>query len=186
VIGRESGVGERGDVGRLQRLVDLHHAARRCLQIVGVAAVGVDAGEGAGLAVHVVAGAAGPAQPAGDQRMHDHLVTLPDVGDRGADRLDPAGVLVADGVRQLDLRLLGPLPFQDVQVGATHTGAADLDHHIERSGRGRCRYLLHLEVLVVADDLDGSHCAHGVMFLSARIQTGRFTAESGTNAPASG
>ena len=137
VVGGEARVGKCGDVGRLERVVDLHHAARRRLQVVGVPAVGVDAREVVRLAVHVVAGPAGAAQPAGDQRMHDHLVALGDVGDRRADRVHPAGVLVADRVRQLDLGLLGPLALEDVQVGAAHPGAADLDDDVERAGRSR-------------------------------------------------
>ena len=39
------------------------------------------------LAVHVVAGAAGPAQPAGDQRVHDHLVAHRTLVTADADRM---------------------------------------------------------------------------------------------------
>ena len=173
VVGGQSGVGERGDIGRFQRLVDLHDAARRRLEVLGVAAVGVDAGKRVGLAVRIVTRPAGPAQPAGDQRVDDDLVAFLDIGDRRSDRIRPAGVLVPDRVRQLNLRLLGPLALQDMQIGPAHTGSADLDDDVERSGRRRDRFLLHLEVLVVADHLDGSHGAHSsAPFGTVRADTG--------------
>src|ERR1700694_305865 len=160
VVRGEARVGERRDIRGLQRVVDFHDAAGRGFQVLRVAAVGVDAGEGDGLAVHVVAGAAGTTQPAGDQRVDDDLVAITDVGHRGSDRVDPAGVLMPDGVGQLDLRLFGPLAFQDVQIGSAHARSADLHDDVERPGRGGDRYLRHLEVAVVADYLDGSHGAH--------------------------
>src|SRR5207249_236655 len=64
VIGGEAGIGERGDIRWFQCFIDLHDAAGRCLQVLGIPAVGVDAGKRTGLAMHVVTGAAGPAQPA--------------------------------------------------------------------------------------------------------------------------
>ena len=57
-------------------------------------------------------------------------------------------------------RLLGPLALEDVQVGAAHARPADLDDDVERAGRVGDGYLGHLEVLVVADNLDGAHGAH--------------------------
>jgi hypothetical protein len=116
VVGGQTGIGESRDIRGLQRVVDLHHAPGRGFQVVGVTAVGVDAGKGVGLAVHIVPGPAGPAQPARDQRVHDHLVAFADVGHGGADRSDPAGVLMPDCVGQLDLRFFGPLAFDDVQI----------------------------------------------------------------------
>ena len=80
VVGRQTGVGERRDVLRLEGGVELHAAARRRLEVLGVPAVGVDAGERAVLAVNVVAEPAGAAQPAGDQRVEDHLVADRDAG----------------------------------------------------------------------------------------------------------
>ncbi len=62
------------------------------LEQLGHAAVGVDAGEASLVAVHVVGEAAGPAQPTGDQRGQDHGVARGQVGDPGADLVDPAGV----------------------------------------------------------------------------------------------
>ena len=68
-----------------------------------VTSVAVDPRERAAEAVHVVAAAAGTAEPARDERMHDHRVADVDIGDPGADLVHPAGVLVAGRVRQLDL-----------------------------------------------------------------------------------
>ena len=65
--------------------------------------------------------------------MHDHGVADLDVGDARADLVDPAGVLVAGRVGQLDLGLLGPLALLDVQVGAAQPGGADPDDHVERA-----------------------------------------------------
>ena len=96
-------------------------------------------GNAAVLAVHVVAGPAGPAQPAGDQRMQDHLVADGDVGDGVTDRMHPAGVLVADRVGQRHAGLLLPLAFDDVHVGAADAGAADPHDHVERAGRSPVR-----------------------------------------------
>ena len=56
--------------------------------------------------------------------------------------------------------LLRPLALEDVQVGPAHPRAADLDDDVERARGLRDVDLGHLEVLVVADDLDGSHRAH--------------------------
>ena len=74
VVRGQAGVGQRGDVGRLQRVVELDDAAGGGLEVFGVPAVGVDARERAVRAVHVVTGPAGAAQPAGGQRVQDHLV----------------------------------------------------------------------------------------------------------------
>ena len=87
----EAGVGQSGDLGRVQRGVELDHE-RAGVEEVGEAAVAVDAGERAVLAVHVVAAAAGAAQPARDVRVHDHRVADLDVGHARADLVDPARV----------------------------------------------------------------------------------------------
>ena len=75
--------------------------AEVCKQL-GEAAVAVDPGKRAVQAVHVVARAAEPAQPAGDERVDDHGVADLDVGDARADLVDPPGVLVTRRVRQHD------------------------------------------------------------------------------------
>jgi hypothetical protein len=43
----------------------------------------------------------------------------------------PAGVLVPDGVWQFDAGLVFPLTFEDVQIGAAHTGATDAYDHVQ-------------------------------------------------------
>ncbi len=48
----------------------------------------------------------------------------------GADLLDPAGIFVAHDVGQMNLRLLGPDAFDDVQVGSADAGAADADDDV--------------------------------------------------------
>ena len=58
--------------------------------------------------MHVVAGAARAAQPAGDERVHDDRVADLDVGHARADLVDPARVLVPGRVRQLDARTSRP------------------------------------------------------------------------------
>ena len=157
VVGGQAGIGEGRYVGRLQRFVDPHHAAGGGAQVFGVPTVGVDAGELVVLAVDVVAEAARPAQPAGDQGMQDHLVPRRHVGHRVTHVVHPPGVLVTDGVGQRDTRFLGPLAFQDVQVGAADTRTADANHHIQWPFDGRGRHVGHLQFGVVPDHLDCLH-----------------------------
>ena len=133
VVGGQPGVGERRDVRRLQPGVELHHRAHRRPQVLGHPAVDADAREAVVGAVHVVAGPAGPTEPAGHQRMEDDLVVDGDRRDRLPDRHDRAGVLVPDGVRQLDAALVRPLALDDVQVGAADAGRIDVDQDVERT-----------------------------------------------------
>ena len=86
-------------------------------------------------AVHVVAGPAGPAQAAGRGRVQDHGVADGHVGDRRADLVHPARVLVAQDVGQRGAHGRVPLAVDDVQVGAADAGAADLHDDVERPGR---------------------------------------------------
>ena len=97
------------------------------------AAVGVDAGERARLAVHVVTGPTGPAEAGCHQRVKDHGVAGLHVLHRRTDRMDPAGVLVAQGVRQRDVALLRPLTLDDVQVGTAQSRTSDPDDHAVRA-----------------------------------------------------
>ena len=113
--------------------------------------------------MHIVAGSARATKPARDQRVHDNLVGLTYVGHRRTDRLHPAGVLVPDGVGKLNLSS-PPTDLPDMQIGPMRH-PADLDDDVERSGGRRGRHLLHLEVLVVANDLDGSHGVIGVFLI---------------------
>ena len=156
---RQPRVGQRRDVGRRQRRVELDHRPRAREQEVGEAAVAVDARERAVLAVHVVARAARAAQPAGDERVHDDRVADLDVRDRRADLVDPAGVLVAGRVGQLDLGLLGPLALLDVQIGAAQPRRADAHDDVERAADLRLVDLVHLQWLVVRVQTSGLHAA---------------------------
>src|SRR3954451_19928577 len=81
--------------------------------------------------------------------MHDHGVADLDVRDPRADLVDPAGVLVARRVRQLDLGLLGPLALLDVEVRAAQAGRADLHDDVERAGDLRLVDLVEVQCLVV-------------------------------------
>src|SRR4051812_45416069 len=155
----QPGVGERGDRGRLERRVELDDRARAGEQEVGEAAVPVDAGERAVDAVHVVAAPARRAQPARDERMHDHRVADLDVRDAGADLVHPARVLVPGRVGQDDLGLLGPLPLLDVEVRAAEPGGPDLHDDVERPGRLGLVDLVELERLVVLVQSGRVHAA---------------------------
>ena len=160
VVGGQPGVGQRGDVLGVQRRVELDDRARVGLEQLGEAAVDRDPREQVVRAVHVVAGAAGAAQAAGDQRVDDHGVADLDVGDGRADLVDPAGVLVAEHVGQLDAGLLGPLALLDVQVGAAQPGAADAHDHVVRPGDLGLGDLLDGERLVVLVQARGDHAGH--------------------------
>jgi hypothetical protein len=157
VVGGQAGVGQRGDVLGVQDRVELDHRPRGGLEQVGEPAVDRDAREEVVLAVHVVAGAAGPAEAAGDQRMDDDRVADLDVGHGRADLLHPAGVLVAEDVGQLDARLLRPLPLLHVEVGPAQAGAADAHDHVVRTGDRRLGDRLHLQRVVVAVQACGDH-----------------------------
>src|SRR3954466_989226 len=154
---REAGVGERGDLGRLQRRVGLHDRARAREQVLGEAAVRVDAGKRAVLAVHVVAQPAGATEAAGDERVDDDGVADLDVRHAGADLVHPAGVLMAGHVRERDAGPLRPLALLDVQVGPAQPGGAALHDHVERPEDPRLVDLLDLQLLVV---LVQARCLH--------------------------
>ena len=104
VVGGQAGVGQRRDVGRLQRVVDLDDAARRRLQVLGVPAVGVDAGELA-LASQCTSSPDRQARHSPQVISGCRITLSPSVTLVTAepDRVHPAGVLVADRVRQLHL-----------------------------------------------------------------------------------
>jgi hypothetical protein len=66
----------------------------------------------------------------GNERMADDRVSALKSGNAFANFLDPASVLVAHNIRQLNVNLLAPDPLDNVEIGATDTGAADPDDHI--------------------------------------------------------
>src|SRR5215207_2274293 len=131
VVGGQAGVGQGGHVGRLELGVDLDHRPGPGPQVGGHAAVGIEAGEEAVDAVHVVPGPAGAAEAAGRLGVEDHRVPGGDVADVRADLVDPAGVLVAEGVgqRRVGVQLV-PLAQVEVDVGPAHARPADLDDHV--------------------------------------------------------
>src|SRR5215207_8348597 len=131
VVGGQAGVGQGGHVGRLELGVDLDHRPGPGPQELGHAAVAVEAGEEAVDAVHVVAGPAVATEPAGRLGVEDDRVAGGDVGDGRADLVDPAGVLVAEGVgqRRVGVQLV-PLAQVEVDVGPAHARPADLDDHV--------------------------------------------------------
>src|SRR5664280_3776124 len=145
-------------VRRLGAGVELDDRPRRCAEELRHPAVDVDAREGATAAVHVVVVATGAAEPARHQRVQDHGVARPQMLDGGADLTHPAGVLVAERVGQGDMAAVGPLPFDDVQVGAAQPYPTDLDKHVVGTLDRRLGHLLdHQALLVVVQP----HCLHG-------------------------
>ena len=176
VVRGEAGVGEGGDCGGLERVVQLDHAARRGLEVLRVAPVGVEPGESAVDAVHVVTGPARPAQTAGGQRVQDHLVADRDAGHAVPHRVHPPGVLVPDRVREGDARLLLPLAVEDVQVGPADPGGADPDDHVHAPRHLWLGDVGHLEVAVVADHPD---CFHRALLTGVRGMRSRPAPDAG-------
>ena len=158
VVGRDTGVGERRDVLRLRLGLELHAGPCAGAQVLRHAAVVAgQAGEVVVGALHVLAAPTRRAQPARGERVQDHGVADLDVRDPVADLVDPAGVLVADDVGQLRVHRGRPVAVDDVQVGAAHAGATDLDDHVQRTLELRLRDVVDLRVFVVGVHADGLH-----------------------------
>jgi hypothetical protein len=122
------------------------------------AAVGVQAGKRAVLAVHVLTLPAAEAEPAGSQRVDDHGIAAPHAPDSVPDRLDPAGVLMAERVGQLRLEDVLPDPLDDVQVGAAEARAADPHDHVMRVLQVWLADLVEMQVvLLIAVQSRGLH-----------------------------
>src|SRR5207249_11517984 len=130
--------------------VQLDHGARPGLEEGGEAAIGIDAGEGGVGTVHVVAGPAGAAETARNERVDDDRIADGHVVHRRAHLVNPAGVLVAQDIWQPDARLLLPLALNDVQVGAAQTGAANAHDHVVGTGDLGVRYLFEDRVFVIS------------------------------------
>ena len=96
VLGRDAGIGESGDVFRPSAWVQLHARPRRGEQLLRHAAVVRQARERAAFAVHVIAGPASAAQPAGWGGVQDDGVAGFDIRYCRADLMHPAGVLMAE------------------------------------------------------------------------------------------
>ena len=126
--------------------------------VLGEAAVARQPGELVPLAVHVEPAAARHAEPAAVRRVDEHGVA--DLRRRHvvADRVHPAGVLVAEDDRQRQARRLHQ-PVDRVQVGRADAGAADLDDDVRAPVRLGLGPLDELERAVVLAEKRGSHAA---------------------------
>ena len=157
VVGRDARVGQGGDVLWPGLRVQFHAGPGRGQQVFGHAAVGGQAGERAVDAVHVVAGPAGVAQPAGRGGVQDDGVADGHVGHRRTDLMHPAGVLVPEDVGQRCAHRRVPLALDDVQVGAADPGPADLHDDVERAADLWLGNLVDHRHLVKFVQADGLH-----------------------------
>jgi hypothetical protein len=157
VVRRKAGIRQRRDVCGLGIRGKPDKRPSRRAQQVRHAAIAVDARERARVAVHIVAGPARPAEPAGGQRVQDHSVAGLHVSDRRAHLADPTSVLVPERVRQPDATAIGPLSLDDVQVGSTKPRPTDLDDHVVRPLDARLGNVLDDGTLVVAVQANGLH-----------------------------
>ena len=129
-VGRQARIGIGRHVLRRQAARQLDQGSNAGQQILGIAAIGIDAGELALRRVHVVAAPAGEAMAAGDQRMADHRIADLEALDARADLLDPAGILMPHDIGKLHIHLAAPDALDDVQVGAANAGATDADDDV--------------------------------------------------------
>lgn len=132
-VGREAGVGERGQLLGLEAsAIDLDEVAGRDGDVLAVAAVGSEAGPAAVLAdlgVAALAVAAGAVSPATDD---DDLVAFGESGgfrDEAADAIDRAGDLVAGRKGKLHLGVPGEVAVDQLEVGAAHSCRLDFDEN---------------------------------------------------------
>ena len=128
--------------------------------VLGHAAVEAEAAaEGADLrlVLAVVLGRepAGAAAPAAPRAVDGHRLALLEALDAGAERLDPARVLVAEGEGEVEVHR--PLrPLHQVQVRVACPGATDLDQDLPRPRLGN-RDLTHLGRRLPGGQLVGLH-----------------------------
>jgi hypothetical protein len=90
--------------------------------------------------------------------MADHRLPNGHVLDRGADLVHPAGVLVAQGERQLGGHGRGEPAVPNVDVGAAHPGPSYPDDHIVRPVDGGLRDVVEAGRFVVGVQPEGLHC----------------------------
>ena len=148
VVRREPGIRMRRDGRRLDAVGQAQERALVDEDEVGEPAVDGQPRELVVHAVHVVAAAAGDAEPAAVRRVHEHRVAGGDRGDAVPDRLDPARVLVAEHARQPDADAFHQA-FDRVQIRRADAGAADPHDDVARTRDLRHRPLDELERLVV-------------------------------------
>lgn len=67
------------------------------------------------------------------------------------------------------------MTFEDVDVGAAHSGTANTNDHVERTFDGWVWYFGELEVGVVPDDL---HCFHGHLLVRMSVMVGDESTDS--------
>jgi hypothetical protein len=89
--------------------------------------------------------------------MNDDSVADGDVLDGGADGMYPAGILVAEDVGELDVALVPPLAFDDMEVGPAKPRAANAHDDIVRVGDLRVSDFLDPGTLPVGMKADGFH-----------------------------
>ena len=94
--------------------------------------------------------------PAAPRAVDGDRPPLVESGDAGADGLDPAGVLVAEGERRLPGHRAGRELVQHVQVGMADPGAAHPQEHLAGSRLGTVD-LPELGVLLPAGQLQSTH-----------------------------
>src|SRR5690606_24842606 len=111
-------------------VVEVPDVGRRHGDVLGEAAVAVDADDPRVRADVGVPGAAQRAAAADDVPLRRHPVADVDVGHQGAHLRHVAGELVADGEWRTAAPLRPGVPVVDVDVGAADAGAPDADQHL--------------------------------------------------------
>ena len=89
--------------------------------------------------------------------MNDDSVADGNVLNGGADGMYPAGILVAEGVGELDVTLVLPLALDDMEVGSAKPRAANAHDDIVRLGDLGLSDFLDLGALAVGMEADGFH-----------------------------
>src|SRR2546422_4769220 len=114
MMSRQTRVGVRGDLLGLQAIAQRNEISLPDSKVLCKAAIRVDTGKPAVLAVHVIACAAGRAEAVGDQRMNNHRIVALHTSNRTADLLDPSSILMTRYVGQLDGDFRAPDTLDDV------------------------------------------------------------------------
>jgi hypothetical protein len=116
------------DVER-DRVVEVPHVRRRHGDVLGEAAVAIDADDARVGADVRIARAAEQAAAVDDVPFGGHAIAGVHVGDEPSDLDDFAGELVADDDRRLHAALCPRIPVVNVHVGAAHAGAPHPNEH---------------------------------------------------------
>ena len=158
VVGGDSRVGVRRDLGRIDALRQPDQRPLVDEHVLGEAPVSRQPRELVALAVDVEPASAGHADAAAVRGMDEHGVADRRRRHVVADRMHPAGVLVAEDDRQ---RQAGGLhePVLGMKVGRADPGPADLDDDAPRAGRLGLGPLHELERAVVLAEERRSHAA---------------------------